>query len=215
MSEEDLIDEEILEIFVEEAAEVLETINEFFPQWRADPSNDDARTTVRRSFHTLKGSGRMVQAYEIGELAWSVENMLNRVLDGTIEINDGIFDLIQQVVDVVPGMVKSFEDRTPITVNVQPLMSAADAYSKGQSPAPVTVQAAAAEPAPAAEGAEAGQRDTIIDAGSPDHHLGKRVDGARGIALGETCFARDCGDQFLLGHRAPVHAGCCCGKAAA
>ena len=33
---------------------------------------------MRRSFHTLKGSGRMVGAQLIGEFAWSIENLLNR-----------------------------------------------------------------------------------------------------------------------------------------
>src|SRR5690606_15517758 len=32
-AEDDLIDEEILEIFIEEAGEVINTINEFFPKW--------------------------------------------------------------------------------------------------------------------------------------------------------------------------------------
>ena len=38
---------------------------------------------IRRVFHTLKGSGRLVGAKTLGEFAWKTENMLNRVLDGT------------------------------------------------------------------------------------------------------------------------------------
>ena len=41
-------------------------------------SSSDALVTVRRSFHTLKGSGRMVGARDLGEFAWSIENLLNR-----------------------------------------------------------------------------------------------------------------------------------------
>jgi chemosensory pili system protein ChpA (sensor histidine kinase/response regulator) len=39
---------------------------------------------VRRSFHTLKGSGRMVGARDLAEFAWSIENLLNRLLDNTL-----------------------------------------------------------------------------------------------------------------------------------
>ena len=55
-------------MFVEEAGEVLETIAEYLPQWRADTANKEALSEVRRAFHTLKGSGRMVRALVIGEL---------------------------------------------------------------------------------------------------------------------------------------------------
>src|SRR5690606_5248488 len=55
----DEIDPEILEIFVEEAQEVLETLQEEFPRWRANPDDNDALVTVRRMYHTLKGSGRL------------------------------------------------------------------------------------------------------------------------------------------------------------
>ncbi len=74
--EENDIDDEIIEVFIEEAGEVKETLDEHFPQWKVDFNDQDALSIVRRAFHTLKGSGRMVQANDIGELAWSVENML-------------------------------------------------------------------------------------------------------------------------------------------
>lgn len=134
MSEEDVIDDEILEIFVEEAAEVLETINEFFPQWRDDPDNTEARVEVRRAFHTLKGSGRMVRATEVAELAWSVENMLNRIIDGSVATSEKLFLLISKVIDVLPGMVKLFEDKQPQELNVEPLMDAANQFSEGGQP---------------------------------------------------------------------------------
>ena len=35
---------------------------------------------IRRHFHTLKGSGRMIGAKSSAELAWTVEDTLNRVI---------------------------------------------------------------------------------------------------------------------------------------
>ncbi len=105
------IDEEILEIFVEEAGEVLEAIDEFFPQWAEDFKNNDALGEFRRAFHTLKGSGRMVNANDIGELAWSVENMLNRIIDNTISANNDSVEFIKRVRSILPAMVSAFEAR--------------------------------------------------------------------------------------------------------
>ena len=134
--EEEEYDPEIVEIFIEEAGEVLDTINEFLPVWIENANNDEARTEVRRAFHTLKGSGRMVGATDIGELAWSIENMLNRVLDGSYEMDQARFDIVGEVVARVPAMVTAFEQRQPVDKNeLQTYIDRAEALAKAQSPA--------------------------------------------------------------------------------
>jgi len=128
------IDEELREIFIEEVTEVLETINEFLPKWRNDVANKNALTEVRRAFHTLKGSGRMVRALVLGELAWSIENLLNRVLDKTIVATDDLLDLVQQVVDLTPKLCKEFELLQQRRRNdVDFLAAKAHAMSKGET----------------------------------------------------------------------------------
>ena len=54
------VDKELLEIFLEEATEVVGTIGESLAACRDAPHDREALTTIRRGFHTLKGSGRMV-----------------------------------------------------------------------------------------------------------------------------------------------------------
>ncbi len=109
----DELDDEILEIFVEEAREVLENIDEFFPRWANDFNDSEALTEFRRAFHTLKGSGRMVGALDIGELAWSIESMLNRVLDGSVQPHQTQVALIGRVRRVLPSCIDAFEAKQP------------------------------------------------------------------------------------------------------
>ena len=130
--DDNLIDDEIIEIFIEEAEEVQETIAEFLPAYKEDANNDEARTEVRRAFHTLKGSGRMVGASEVGELAWQIENMLNRVIDKTIDISPVAFSLIDQVCEVLPAMVDAFSKQQPSGIDVQPIMDAAEKLASGE-----------------------------------------------------------------------------------
>ncbi|RMF17644.1 MAG: response regulator, partial [Gammaproteobacteria bacterium] len=132
--DDDLVDDEIIEIFVEEAGEVLETINEYLPRLLQDFQNQEALTEVRRAFHTLKGSGRLVGASIVGELAWSVENMMNRIIDGTIFMNEDIAGLIREVVDKVPQLVTDFEQRRSPSFDPSALMAAADAWARGENP---------------------------------------------------------------------------------
>lgn len=63
-------DPEFVDVFLEEARGELVTIREQLALWQADPQDRQALTTLRRAFHTLKGSGRMVGAVVIGDFAW-------------------------------------------------------------------------------------------------------------------------------------------------
>ncbi|MBE9549759.1 MAG: Hpt domain-containing protein, partial [Proteobacteria bacterium] len=102
-----LVDDDILEIFMEEYDEVYATIKVTLPQWLADTTNTEARTEVRRSFHTLKGSGRMVGADEIGEFSWKVEMLLNQVIEGEREADNPLL----QTVAVASAMLPALKDR--------------------------------------------------------------------------------------------------------
>ena len=131
--DDDLIDDEIIEIFVEEAGEVLEALNEYFPRWVANQSDEESLVEFRRAFHTLKGSGRMVGATVVGELAWSIENMLNRVIDKTISPTPVLIELVRAVHELIPSLVDAFARRQPTPCDVTPLSEAAFALAEGGS----------------------------------------------------------------------------------
>lgn len=112
------LDEDIVDIFIEEAEEVLEEITETLSQWKEDLENNKPLTTIRRSFHTLKGSGRLVGALKIGEFSWSVENMLNRVLDGTIQPSPRVIDLLETTIRVLPGLIGELKGEGDIDFDI-------------------------------------------------------------------------------------------------
>ena len=74
-------DNELLPIFLEEAADVLKAIDADLAACRARPDDVEALICLRRGFHTLKGSGRMVGLAALGEAAWEVEQVMNRWLE--------------------------------------------------------------------------------------------------------------------------------------
>jgi chemosensory pili system protein ChpA (sensor histidine kinase/response regulator) len=129
----DELDEEILEIFIEEAEEEIASINEQLPVWIKDHENADALATIRRSYHTLKGSGRLVGAMRIGEFAWAHENMLNRVIDGTVAISPALTGLLESACVALPELVQQIKDGTPTRQPIASLMRCADAISKGSA----------------------------------------------------------------------------------
>lgn len=75
------LDPELQDIFLTEAEEVLATLAQNLQALRVNATDSAALTEVRRAYHTLKGSGRTVGLTALGEVAWSVEDLLNVMLE--------------------------------------------------------------------------------------------------------------------------------------
>ncbi|MBV9890116.1 MAG: Hpt domain-containing protein, partial [Rhizobacter sp.] len=73
-------DDEMREVFLEEAREVVQSGRAASAQLRGAPEDLALMTTLRRAFHTLKGSSRMVGLKAFGEAAWSCEQVFNTQL---------------------------------------------------------------------------------------------------------------------------------------
>jgi chemosensory pili system protein ChpA (sensor histidine kinase/response regulator) len=126
------IDPEFLEIFLEEAEEVEQTIRDQFSRWGHDPSDREALTELRRAFHTLKGSGRLVGAERVGELSRVVEALLNRVIDGTVEPSPALIAFMAEVVAFTPEIIAAEANASPLDINDK--VERAEALALGQSP---------------------------------------------------------------------------------
>ena len=127
------VDSEILEVFAEEAHEELQVIQDCYPKWRDNDDDRESLTTMRRSFHTLKGSGRIVGAGNLGEFSWSVENLLNRVIDGTVPIAGELLGLMDEVVAVLPRLVEESGQPRAAGTDVSAISERAFAIASGSA----------------------------------------------------------------------------------
>jgi chemosensory pili system protein ChpA (sensor histidine kinase/response regulator) len=148
-------DPELVKLFIEEAREELVKIERGFPVWDQNPLEREALVTVRRSFHTLKGSGRMVGARELGELAWAVENLLNRVLDNTLSRSPAILEVLREAIAALPQMIEHLENGGPVAADVAGIAARAHALASGRQPPPSQRAIAAAQPEESAAEASA------------------------------------------------------------
>ncbi|MFO0121697.1 MAG: Hpt domain-containing protein [Inhella sp.] len=102
-STDEEIDEEMLEIFLEEAGEVVGQARDALALLQQDPADRAQITNVRRSFHTLKGSSRMVGLNVFGEAAWSVEQLFNKLLSDdaalSVEVRQFTSDALDELSD--------------------------------------------------------------------------------------------------------------------
>ncbi|MEO5794026.1 MAG: Hpt domain-containing protein [Rhodoferax sp.] len=100
-------DAELLDIFLDEAREVVQTGLAAVAALVAEPNGVGPQITLRRAFHTLKGSARMVGLSEFGEASWAMEQMVNGWL---AEQSPAHPDLLQVASDALNAFALWVED---------------------------------------------------------------------------------------------------------
>ncbi|WP_343597526.1 Hpt domain-containing protein [Acinetobacter sp.] len=131
-------DNEILEIFVEELQEIFTELNQLFPLWLSDFQNENYLKEIRRHFHTLKGSGRMVGANHAGELAWYVEDLLNRVITKTVELTPTVQQFTLACKNLFEfKLYPIFEQHAQFSIDVRPLIVLGQELLQQQSCSPI------------------------------------------------------------------------------
>jgi len=94
-AQEATIESELLEIFILEAQEVLGFVAEALPQAERHPASQETLTLLRRSFHTLKGSSRMVNLERFAEGAAAVERVMNLWLSEARDATPALLALLR------------------------------------------------------------------------------------------------------------------------
>jgi chemosensory pili system protein ChpA (sensor histidine kinase/response regulator) len=132
--EPEAVDPQFVELFIEEAKEEIASVQRSFPLWDQNPMDFESLSSMRRSFHTLKGSGRMVGARSIAEFAWAIENLLNRIIDKTLSRTPGMMGVLRNSVAALPQLVEQLETGRPHTLPIEALMARAFTFADGRDP---------------------------------------------------------------------------------
>ncbi|MET4727629.1 chemosensory pili system protein ChpA (sensor histidine kinase/response regulator) [Lysobacter enzymogenes] len=144
----DDIDDEVREIFLEEFEEEIGNLEQLLPAWREAPDDLARVQPVRRVFHTLKGSGRLVGAKTLGEFSWKIENLLNRVREHGRVASPEVLDLVDHAYRALPSFYAALRNEAPLSVDIAGMEAHADLLASGeeafyQPPAAPSAQAAA------------------------------------------------------------------------
>ena len=109
-------DDELAEVYLEETIEIFEQISQSLDICEAKPFDKEALTTIRRQYHTLKGSGRMVGLSAMGEAAWSVEHFLNKWLTEDRPASKELLGMIREVTGVFEKWVAELKASNKVWV---------------------------------------------------------------------------------------------------
>ncbi|MET3918126.1 chemosensory pili system protein ChpA (sensor histidine kinase/response regulator) [Variovorax sp. OAS795] len=96
----ELEEDDLQNIFLDEAREVVQNGLAAIDELGGHPDDTEELTILRRAFHTLKGSSRMVGLTDFGDAAWSFEQVLNTWLadqrDATPDLLTGTRKALQE-----------------------------------------------------------------------------------------------------------------------
>src|SRR5207245_7002517 len=134
---------EILEYFVPEAQEYLETISSCLLRMEKDPTNTDTIDQLFRAVHTLKGSAYTVGFQAIGDLTHHLEDIMGAIRDGKMQVTAELTDLFFHAVDEVRLLLGRDPTKLPqIRQEFSPLQQRLQQTAVGQAakaPAPPVV----------------------------------------------------------------------------
>ena len=136
---------ELLEIFLEEASEVLASLGAAVETCRSLPDDHESLTVIRRGFHTLKGSGRMVGLTDLGEAAWAMEQLMNGWLADDKPANHDLLGLVGMACSLFGDWVEALKTATVTEVPVRELLQAGERVAHGQPLHVAAVETVAAD----------------------------------------------------------------------
>ena len=113
---------EILEFFVPETEEHLQTVQDCL---LGIETSSDSETVHRlfRSMHTMKGSAAQVGLQRISHVAHSAEDLIGRVRDGEIKPTQQVIDLCLETVDVIKRFIyRQWPDEATLQSSVKSLL---------------------------------------------------------------------------------------------
>ena len=126
------IDADIREVFLEEFDEERDNLARLVPLWQQAPEDMERVRPIRRVFHTLKGSGRLVGARALGEFSWKIEGMLNRVLDNSRPPSPAVLAMVQQACEVLPQLDAALRGQAGISADLHAMEAIADRIAAGE-----------------------------------------------------------------------------------
>ncbi|MBC7395494.1 MAG: Hpt domain-containing protein [Variovorax sp.] len=141
----ELEEEDLQNIFLDEAREVLHNGLAAVSALRRDAAEGGELTVLRRAFHTLKGSSRMVGLMDFGEAAWAFEQVLNTWLADqraeTPELIEGTGRALQDFAKWVEAVASG----EPHNWQAVPFRTMAEALRSGEPIAAMPTRAADAD----------------------------------------------------------------------
>jgi len=133
------LDNELLNVFLIEARELLESLGEQLVDLEASPNDTELLNAVFRAFHTVKGGAGFLGLNPMVELCHRGEDLLNEARNGTIVLNAAFMDALLESLDLLNDMMRAADGGVPIEPAPRSLLDRLLIPGRAVSAAPVAL----------------------------------------------------------------------------
>ncbi|MCG6940908.1 MAG: response regulator [Thiohalocapsa sp.] len=150
-----LAGDDLLEVFADEADELINALDAQLRDWRGQGLDADGVASARRRLHTLKGSARMAGVAPVGDLSHALESLLTGAEALPAAMTGPLTALLQRALDTLSAQVTAARQRAPLVLPdglLDEIAAAAPAVTqqlREEAPHAVTPAGPGAEPAAA------------------------------------------------------------------
>lgn len=126
------VDDDLRGVFIAEVKSEIGNLRRNLMLWKAAPANLGRVMPLRRSFHTLKGSSRMVGVPILGDFNARFERLLDRVIDKSLLPDAAVVAVVEQAVAALPELLAQFEGTRAPRADIAAIMKTADRLIKSE-----------------------------------------------------------------------------------
>ena len=101
--------DQYIDIFLDESKEHMENLNSNLLELENSPSNKEIVNEIFRIAHTLKGMSATMGFEKLAELTHKMENVLDEIRSGKMDIDTNIVDTLFDVLDKLDSFIKNIE----------------------------------------------------------------------------------------------------------
>ncbi|WP_432453605.1 chemotaxis protein CheW [Agarivorans sp. QJM3NY_29] len=134
------VDEDILQDFLVEAAEILEQLSEQLVDLEKRPDDSNLLNAIFRGFHTVKGGAGFLSLTELVDVCHGAENVFDTLRNGGRGVSSELMDVILEALDSVNDMFAKVQAREPLTPALPELIERLHQLSRPASEDQVVVE---------------------------------------------------------------------------
>ncbi len=123
------------DIFVEEAREQVDLLNDRLLDIEKDPSNLQVVHDIFRVAHTLKSSAAFIGLSDLSDFCHKVESLFQKIRDKEIQLKTELVDLLFNSLDKIKESVEAFAEKDEVIGGFEPLSASIDQYGASEASA--------------------------------------------------------------------------------
>ena len=117
------MDDQYLDAFIRESEEEITKLNNSLLDLESDPNDREAMDQIFRTAHTLKGNFGAMGFEEAANLAHAMEDLLDEMREGNMEVTSDVMDLVFAGVDEIEAIVNEIEAEGESTADTSQIVS--------------------------------------------------------------------------------------------